>query len=82
MKSYFQLIRVYGGIEPALLPERTRRDVESLRKLVVRHLQSQCYEEEDGLYYLEVENGKPLAVHAFGALAMEEMRKEAEKNQR
>jgi len=80
--AHYQLIRVYGGVEPALFPEKIPADIESLRKAVVAHLRSEPYDDEDGLYYLEVEGGMPVAVHPFGAMAMEEMRKEAEKNQR
>ena len=80
MKSHFQLVRVYGGIEPALLPEKISPDAESLRKAMIAHLKSEPYDDEDGMFYIEVEDGAPITMHAFGAMEMEKMRMEAEKS--
>lgn len=77
-ESYYQLIRVHGGVEPVLLKPKIEPTWKPLRKVVIEHLKAEPYDEEDGIFVLHVEAGTPLAIYPFSALAMEGIRKEAE----
>ena len=76
--DFYQLVRVFGDVEPVLLRPRVPAENYALRDAVIRHLKAAPNLDEDGLYYLHCQAGRPLSIHPFTGGEMEEMRKEAE----
>lgn len=77
MKNYYQLVRIFGGVEPELIEGQISPDEKSLADAVIKHLQEEPYDEDDGLFYLFVENGVPSDICAFSGGEMDELRSQA-----
>lgn len=73
-----QLMRVYGNVEPELVGEPFEATDRALHGALVAHLRDEPYSDEDELFFLTLQDGRPGGVSSFSGGYMEDVRKEVE----
>ena len=78
MIESYQLLRVYGDIEPALIGEPFMANDRELHGALIAHMTKEPYpyDGDDGLFYIHMKNDKVIDVCSFSGGTIDDVRKE------